>query len=157
MSLIARHFRVPWELASRYGLDPGYAQYLQSGGGGYPVAFEFEHHLHCVNLLRQALYWNYDYYAAQGNGAFSNDPSLLKVHVNHCVDILRQVIMCQPDTGVLGQYWVEDVGPFVDFRTKHKCKNFEELRDWVMDHQVSEEFAARAKVTAGDVILEHIP
>ena len=66
--------------------------------------------------------------------------------------------MCQPDTGVFGQYWVEETGePFVDFRTNHKCKNFEDLRDWVMKNQISKEFAKTARVVPGDVILDHIP
>lgn len=155
---LARHFRVPKDRASYYGLDPGHAQYLESQGGGYPVLFEFEHHLHCVNLLRQSLHWNYDYYTARGEGPFVNTPDIVKTHVNHCVDILRQVIMCQPDTGVFGQYWVEETGePFVDFRTNHKCKNFEDLRDWVMKNQISKEFAKTARVVPGDVILDHIP
>lgn len=122
------------------------------------MLFEFEHHLHCVNLLRQSLHWNFDYYSARGEGPFSNAPDIVKTHVNHCVDILRQVIMCQPDTGVFGQYWVEEIEePFVDFRTNHMCKNVEDMIGWVLENQVSEEFAKTAKVVPGDVILDQIP
>lgn len=39
--------------------------------------------------------------------------------------------MCTFDTGMFGQWWVKDIGPFVDFNTEHRCKNFDDLRDWV--------------------------
>ncbi|SPO02056.1 uncharacterized protein DNG_04729 [Cephalotrichum gorgonifer] len=100
----SRHFRVPEDRESYYGLDPGHAQYLKSQVGGYPALFEFEHHLHCVNLLRQSLHWNYDYYIARCQGPFANAPEIVEVHVNHGFDIVRQVIMCQPDTDLFGQY-----------------------------------------------------
>ena len=44
------------------------------------------------------------------------------VPLGHCLDILRQQLMCSADFGVFGQLWIKDVGPFVDFNTKHKCK-----------------------------------
>lgn len=48
----------------------------------------------------------------------------------HCLDLLRQQLMCTVDTGVLGQIWSypENPKPFVDFNSRHKCKNFEEIR-----------------------------
>lgn len=94
------------------------------------------HHLHCLvrqpsssdgkwlmmtpqNLLRQSLWFNYDYYHGQGKGAFVNEDKILKLHVTHCLDILRQQLMCSVDTGVLGQVWWDPQSPktFVDFNT----------------------------------------
>jgi hypothetical protein len=66
------------------------------------------HHLHCLvsisyrhwwvgrgagrkmltsgqNLLRQALYFNVDYYRKQGQGAFVNDEFILHTHISTCV------------------------------------------------------------------------
>ncbi|KIX10020.1 uncharacterized protein Z518_01101 [Rhinocladiella mackenziei CBS 650.93] len=153
----SRHYVVPEHLGTYYGLNPGHVKLSPKDGGGFPVLFEFEHHLHCVNLLRQSSYWNYDYYSKQGNGPFRNPPDIVRRHVNHCLDILRQVIMCQPDTGVFGQYWVRETNePFVDFHTKHRCKNFEEMKDWVLSHQMPDE---KAKVVQrpGDIVLDVIP
>ncbi|KAG9571546.1 hypothetical protein KCU79_g41, partial [Aureobasidium melanogenum] len=67
---------------------------------------------------------------------FEKALDILKVHYTHCLDILRQQIMCTADTGVFGQWWVKDIGPFVDFNTKHKCKNFEDIRVWAEKKQV---------------------
>jgi hypothetical protein len=46
--------------------------------------------------------------------------------------------MCNADTGVLGQVWYNKDEPqaFPDFNTKHKCKNFEAIREWGEIHQV---------------------
>lgn len=47
--------------------------------------------------------------------------------------------MCNVDTGVLGQVWVDPKQPtaFPDFRTKHVCKNYDEIRNWAEHLQVS--------------------
>lgn len=46
--------------------------------------------------------------------------------------------MCNVDTGVLGQVWVDPEGPeaFPDFNTKHVCKNYENVRQWAEKLQV---------------------
>lgn len=48
--------------------------------------------------------------------------------------------MCTVDTGVLGQVWVnpEKPMPFVDFNTKHTCKNFDAIRQWAEANQLPE-------------------
>lgn len=46
--------------------------------------------------------------------------------------------MCNADTGVLGQVWFDRESPtaFPDFNTKHKCKNFDDISKWAVEHQV---------------------
>lgn len=46
--------------------------------------------------------------------------------------------MCNADTGVLGQVWFDQDSPtaFPDFNTKHKCKNFDDISKWAVEHQV---------------------
>lgn len=45
--------------------------------------------------------------------------------------------MCTVDVAVLGQVWVDKEQPFayVDFNTKHTCRNFEDVRRWAEVHQ----------------------
>jgi hypothetical protein len=61
----------------------------------------------------------------------------------HCLDILRQQLMCTVDVGVLGQVWYQPPGgalqAFVDFNTVHKCRNFDAIRDWAEKHQLPDE------------------
>lgn len=73
-------------------------------GGGFFVNVEGMHHLHCLvclfllrprssplmkfgrlrypqNLVRQGLYYNYDYYKRQGTGAFVNEDMIVEKHI----------------------------------------------------------------------------
>lgn len=58
----------------------------------------------------------------------------------YCLDVLRQQLMCTVDTGVVGQVWIypESPEPHVDFESDHKCKNFEDIRQWVQKNQIPE-------------------
>lgn len=49
--------------------------------------------------------------------------------------------MCSMDIGVFGSYWVQNgthQRPFVDFNTKHVCRNFDAIRDWAEERQIPE-------------------
>ncbi|KAL6910076.1 hypothetical protein GGI43DRAFT_378076 [Trichoderma evansii] len=99
------------------GLEASFVQRAKKHGGGFLVNVEGFHHLHCLNLVRKALYFNYDRYKELGEHAFLNEEYILRRHVN---------------TGVLGQVWIDPEEPtaFPDFRTKHTCKNYEDIREW---------------------------
>ncbi|KAL3488371.1 hypothetical protein BJX62DRAFT_179584 [Aspergillus germanicus] len=136
-----RPIRVPAHEAARSGIAHDQVRIQEAYGGGYLVNVEGLHHLHCLNLLRQSLYYNYEYYHAQGKGAFRNDDFIVRKHVSHCLDILRQQLMCTIDKGVLGQVWLypDHPSPFVDFNTEHRCQNFEDIRIWAERNQLPEE------------------
>ncbi|KAN0089749.1 protein of unknown function (DUF3328) domain containing protein [Hyaloscypha variabilis] len=133
-----RPILLPDQLAVNSGLDKNHVHRKPELGGGYPVFMEGMHQLHCLNLVRKSLYYNYEYYSKQGEGAFSDSPRTLRFHVSHCLDILRQRLMCTTDTGIFGSVWVNRSNPhsFVDFNTKHVCKNFDEIRSWAERNQM---------------------
>ncbi|PNH38428.1 hypothetical protein VD0004_g8398 [Verticillium dahliae] len=114
------------------GLDMSFVQRNPKYGAGFFVNVEGMHHLHCLNLLRKSLFFNYDYYKALGKHAFENNDNILSHHVTHCLDMIRQVLMCNVDTGVLGQVWANQDEPaaFPDFNTRHQCKNYEDVQKW---------------------------
>ncbi|KAL2871651.1 oxidase ustYa family protein [Aspergillus lucknowensis] len=156
-----RPIRVPPEDAARSGLARDHVQINNAYGGGYLANIEGFHHLHCLNLLRQSLYYNYDYYRAQGAGAFANDEFIVRKHVSHCLDILRQQLMCTIDIGVLGQVWIhpEHPAPFVDFNTHHRCRNFEDIRAWAEGNQLAAETPVDflRPPGVGDRIYDEVP
>lgn len=129
---------IPSSLATKSGLKADQVKINEAYGGGFPANLEGLHHLHCLNVLRQALYYNFDYYSKKGDGAFKNEPHVVKMHVSHCLDILRQQLMCTVDIGVLGQVWIhpDSPEPYVDFNTEHKCRNFDEIRQWAEGRQL---------------------
>jgi hypothetical protein len=47
--------------------------------------------------------------------------------------------MCTVDIGVLGQVWIhpKTPSPYVDFNTKHKCRDFDTIRRWAEERQVA--------------------
>jgi hypothetical protein len=49
--------------------------------------------------------------------------------------------MCTMDIGVFGSVWVNATSPhpFVDFNTKHVCRNFEAIRSWAERNQIPED------------------
>ncbi|KAF2668186.1 hypothetical protein BT63DRAFT_471365 [Microthyrium microscopicum] len=71
------------------------------------------------------------------------------MHHMHCL------LMCTADTSIFGQYWVKDVGAWVDFNTKHKCKNYEDVRKWAEERQTGLTF--KVKSQPGDIVLSEIP
>lgn len=67
-------------------------------------------------------------------------PLLLTITTDHCVDILRQVLMCQGDVGIVTSSWVHGYHvPYPDFSVWHKCRKFEPLMEYTAQHQVNEE------------------
>lgn len=95
-----RSVRIPLEDAEQSGLAADQVKINAKYGGGLPANVEGLHHLHCLvcvlypkpmlrmkytntdkNLLRQSLYYNYDYYHTRGEGPFTNNDYILRRHV----------------------------------------------------------------------------
>ncbi|TGO13874.1 hypothetical protein BTUL_0062g00480 [Botrytis tulipae] len=131
-------------LAASSGITTDHVTISEKYGGGYPANVEGLTHLHCLNLLRQGLWYNYDYYQKKGEGAFENDIPILKLHVSRCLDILRQQLMCTVDIGVMGKIWVrpEASEAYQDFNTKHKCRDFDAVRNWAEQRQMPADLPA---------------
>lgn len=50
---------------------------------------------------------------------------------DHCIEIIRQVLSCHADTGLITFHWVKDNPvPYPDFNTWHMCRDPEELLEW---------------------------
>ncbi|KAK1750706.1 hypothetical protein QBC47DRAFT_393317 [Echria macrotheca] len=113
----------------------------RTGEWGYRAGVEVFHQLHCLNLLRQAVYS--DYYGNKSLGGDVGDadgPEDLFGHVDHCIEAIRQNLMCHGDVSVftfktfpeLADEGIE--GEWPDFEINHMCRDFESLRRWNNDH-----------------------
>ena len=154
------HILVSPEDASTSDISPERHVFLprELGGPGFPANVEVLHQLHCLNMVRQALYYNVDYYLANGNGAWKDPESLRQYHVSHCLDIVRQRLMCSADIGLLPMVWVEHpFRPIPDFSHNFKCRNFEDIRDWARDHQHHYPEGVEFTPPEGVVVLPEIP
>ena len=119
-------------------------------GGGYLGMLEVFHLLHCLDSLRKATWPEYyteeletqGYTAVrahtgiflQENGMNLRQNKRLIRDTDHCIDMLREVIMCTADVTPLTFY--DDLSqperklPMPDFNTLHTCRNFEEVLEW---------------------------
>lgn len=54
----------------------------------------------------------------------------------HCVDSIRQSLMCSVDISTLFWEWLPDQQRSTpDSRTTHTCRDFEKVREWAVEHQ----------------------
>ncbi|KAH8694008.1 hypothetical protein BGW36DRAFT_430031 [Talaromyces proteolyticus] len=107
-------------------------------GEWYTGGLEVFHQLHCVNLIRQYTYLDYYHRPENRPPAFTDSNETLRLHIDHCIDMLRQVVQCQGDVGIVTSSWVAGFpDPYPDFNSWHKCRNFKPLNDYTQQHLLS--------------------
>jgi hypothetical protein len=104
-----------------------------TGKQGYRVALEVFHQLHCLNLLRQNRFHGH---YTQMDGDVAAPEEDLVGHLDHCIDALRQLIMCTSDVGVFPFYYETPDDPWPNYSTPHTCRNYENVRQWAVEHGV---------------------
>ncbi|KAL8660536.1 MAG: hypothetical protein Q9202_006459 [Teloschistes flavicans] len=101
-------------------------------GGQMFATLEVFHQLHCLNLIREYTYK--DYYESR-SPSFTDPPEMVRTHVDHCIEILRQKLMCDADVGVITYNWVAIRGlPWPNFNVVHQCRNFDGVVEWGKRH-----------------------
>lgn len=91
--------------------------------GGYITGFDMFHTLHCLNRIRMRFYPEYYPY---------EDRHVHRVHHLHCLEQIRQYIMCSGDmTPIPTKYNRGRKHSYVDSDVAHTCRNFNVLREWL--------------------------
>ncbi|KAG2128640.1 uncharacterized protein EDB93DRAFT_1267429 [Suillus bovinus] len=144
VALNARQIRMTREQLLRTGEKPSPAmvRYPEEYGGGYMATVEVIHQLHCLDMLRRASWGN----QSAGHGAHESpqSPKEFRVHLDHCIEMLRQIITCRGDVTMLTYDWVKGVeNPLPNFNVPHQCRNLDKVLDWVDEHRV---FIPKSKV-----------
>lgn len=89
---------------------------------GSPLS-DVYHELHCLKYIRHYIYR--DSYPM----IKTNVPSL--DHVDHCIDSLRQLVMCRTDVAIQTYSWIPNLRiPWANFETEHECQNWDALDGW---------------------------
>ncbi|KAF9885961.1 hypothetical protein FE257_012136 [Aspergillus nanangensis] len=132
-----RHVSISPEIMA--AINKSSSNAVQLPDGNYLGATEVFHQLHCLNLIRQHSYK--EYYEVDGRRppGLTDSQATLRHHLDHCIDILRQNIMCYGDTSVITHNWVQGFQfPYPNFNTKHKCRNFDKIVEWEKNHQIKD-------------------
>ncbi|KAF2457888.1 hypothetical protein BDY21DRAFT_18614 [Lineolata rhizophorae] len=102
-------------------------------GSGYFAQMTVYHHLHCIKKIHHFLYL--DHYWPN---ITSDDLALLRAHNYHCLDTIRQAIMCQGDTSLITFRWGhEQPVPLGNFSSPHQCRDWEALDAWNAERHVN--------------------
>ncbi|KAI0907267.1 hypothetical protein F4823DRAFT_28214 [Ustulina deusta] len=127
-----------WEAVNQYHDYPVLLD-KDHGTGQYLASLDVFHQLHCVDLLRKSLHREY---YDQHEGSFAGAPEhIVQGHLEHCVETLRQTLMCHGDISLLTYNWVEGRSmPHPNFNTVHTCKKWDTLVKWNMGRDVTVEW-----------------
>jgi hypothetical protein len=71
--------------------------------------------------------------------------------LDHCLDSLRQAIMCHGDISLFVHRWNEDSQFFrARFNTARTCRNFDNIQDWASERYIEEYPREERFVMPGD-------
>ncbi|KAH7412777.1 hypothetical protein BKA64DRAFT_637469 [Cadophora sp. MPI-SDFR-AT-0126] len=111
---------------------------LSDGSGDYFGTLDVYHQLHCLFLMSNfkkyiRQYVHQDYYTVKD----TNVPVKDHVTPDHCIEMLRQVIMCKADTALMTYEWLPDFpGPWPNFGIQHECVNWEKIDNWSKERSI---------------------
>ena len=83
-------------------------------------------------------YWANQQAATRGRKQVDEDlpVDIQQSHMRHCIDLLRQAIMCHGDTTL--EVVDESINGVHGFRVEHQCKNWEQLKQWTSEQQAKQ-------------------
>lgn len=102
-------------------------------------------------MIRQALYL--EHYPKMNVSTFqihigklpsyiSSITQLISI-VEHCIDSIRQSLMCTGDMTMIPEHWTTHKGPsggmISDFDNLHMCRDYEAIRKWRVDRNAEDD------------------
>ena len=119
------------------GKDPSVALQVPPeyghGGDVYVASVAVLHKIHCLDFLRMNIY--FDYYL----GEAYPDREVTEGHqghTNHCLEVVRQWLVCDASTDVVPFIWYED-SQAIDYIMNDKCGNFDGITEWAADRALT--------------------
>lgn len=110
------------------------SKFPEVAGGGYVAMTMGTHQLHCLFWL-----WR-DHHRSYFPEMLRNKeviPEMYERHFEHCIDYVRQTIMCNFDMGLLTFDWVlEHPNPVPNTNSMHKCVDWSAADAWMKSRAV---------------------
>lgn len=129
---------VPSQDIIKMGKDPAVVAHFGPEFGlrddAYGVETDIIHKIHCLNMIRKDVYFDYYWLDMYPDRVpFERH----RWHTNHCLYILLQSLMCDANTDLIPQVWMEDYPwPTPDFNINRKCGNLDAVVKWEKEHRV---------------------
>jgi len=121
-----RYFHLS-EAEAREAWGPQYTEFWDHQEGAYVAGLDVMHLLHCLNMIRQE--FDADRYPPPKHV----NPLL---HRNHCIENLRQAIMCNADLAPIPTRWYDYLDQnYIDSNRPHVCRNWGAIRDFVTERK----------------------
>ncbi|KAI9146892.1 Cyclochlorotine biosynthesis protein O [Paramyrothecium foliicola] len=100
-----RNFGVDRQTLEAMNRSKGAVEFLKDGEhtGLYETGLEAFHQLHCLNYIRMYSYM--DYYEKIDFDMVAESAEKRQEHKDHCVEVLRQRLMCNPDLNIYSYHW----------------------------------------------------
>ncbi|KAK4445587.1 hypothetical protein QBC34DRAFT_497503 [Podospora aff. communis PSN243] len=100
------------------------------------VGLDVFHQLHCLNQIRMAFYprrYNTSMVDENGNVKYGQ-----WLHIDHCIESIRESLTCHSDISVNGFEWMEDKKILMPtLHNVHMCRNFSKIREWAFPRFVN--------------------
>ncbi|KAH8657881.1 hypothetical protein BX600DRAFT_514423 [Xylariales sp. PMI_506] len=101
----------------------------------YIMGLDVYHQLDCLNLWRKMIGAN----LTMASVAPPADEADADYHY-HCVDSIRQSLMCNADLSVIHWGWNAEMGQhYPEPSTTHICRNWNRIHKWAVKHQLDQE------------------
>ncbi|KAI1171481.1 hypothetical protein F4777DRAFT_53750 [Nemania sp. FL0916] len=102
--------------------------------GGYMASIGVYHELHCVRQLRLYIYRE-RYYP----NITEEENFYLRNHLDHCLESLRETIMCNGNTAVSSFYWPtpDSRNPAVHSNAQAVCAKWDSIERWAYSRKIS--------------------
>ncbi|KAJ7504927.1 hypothetical protein B0H11DRAFT_1979859 [Mycena galericulata] len=123
---------------SQAQLLPNKTHPIPGDEGNYILELDVFHNLHCL----------VDYYT---------EHLMELAHLDHCVDWIRQSLMCAGDTSVVVWQW-DPEQKITTFQgsVAHTCRNFEKLKEWGKRHKIQTPYDNSVRIE-DDIVIPIIP
>ncbi|KAL7622857.1 hypothetical protein AAE478_006536 [Parahypoxylon ruwenzoriense] len=105
-------------------------QVTGANGDDYVGVLGVYHHIHCLNNIRRLLSW--DYYGPKLAGE-KHMEGFSAEHSQHCIDTIRQALMCHANTGLYTSQWDEKTrmpSRNLNSNSVTTCVRWDSLNDW---------------------------
>ncbi|KAF7591896.1 hypothetical protein BBP40_000943 [Aspergillus hancockii] len=104
--------------------------------GEYHFEFDMLHSLHCLNAIRKLLDKEYYAHDLEAMHRFAQNTSHLpsdwhRIHIDHCLDQVRQSIMCHGDLTPAPLFSWKGVPLALAVGQSHTCRKWGPIREWM--------------------------